>query len=88
MRSSLLPRSCVWVMNLDRVNFVFTALILGFTTVKTKLTLKRILGTVWHEGMPMLLYAQALIWGEHSPSPLDPLIPPRPVCPHAVTHLI
>jgi hypothetical protein len=50
------------------VNFVFTALILGFTTVKTKLTLKRILGTVWHEGMPMLLYAQALIWGEHNPS--------------------
>lgn len=47
------------------VNFVFTSLILGFTsgTKKTKMTYKRIFGLIFHEGMPMLLYAQALIWG-------------------------
>lgn len=47
------------------VNFVFTALVLGFTsgTKKTKMTFKRTIGLIWHEGMPMLLYAQALIWG-------------------------
>ncbi len=44
---------------------MFTSLVLGFTsgTKKTKMTFKRIFGLIWHEGMPMLLYAQALIWG-------------------------
>jgi len=28
------------------------------------MTYKRIFGLIFHEGMPMLLYAQALIWGE------------------------
>jgi hypothetical protein len=30
----------------------------------SQMTYKRIFGLIFHEGMPMLLYAQALIWGE------------------------
>lgn len=46
------------------VNFAFTALVLGFmSSGKGRITPKATVGSILHEGMPMLLYAQALIWG-------------------------
>jgi len=45
--------------------FVFTALILGFSSANTfVMSLRGIIMSIWHEGIPMLLYSQVILWGQ------------------------
>ncbi|CAM9608352.1 unnamed protein product, partial [Heterosigma akashiwo] len=45
--------------------FVFTALILGFSSSGNYMMSPRgIVQSIWHEGIPMLLYSQVVLWGQ------------------------
>mmetsp|Transcript_12151 Transcript_12151/g.15916 ORF Transcript_12151/g.15916 Transcript_12151/m.15916 type:complete len:777 (-) Transcript_12151:381-2711(-) len=45
--------------------FVFTALILGFSSSGSfVMNARGIIMSIWHEGIPMLLYSQVVLWGQ------------------------
>ena len=49
------------------INFVFAALILGLTCARTKshhTTVRGVVTSLLHEGMPMVIYSQVLMWGQ------------------------
>ena len=56
------------VVKVNLVNFVFGALILGLSCSRTSsqhhTNLRGIITSVLHEGMPMVIYSQILIWGQ------------------------
>ena len=49
------------------INFVFAALILGLTCARKSsqhTTLRGVITSVLHEGLPMIIYSQIVIWGQ------------------------
>lgn len=55
------------VLKTNLVNFVFGALALGLTCSRSSSqhsTLRGIVTSLFHEGMPMIIYSQVLIWGQ------------------------
>lgn len=54
-------------IKLNLVNFVFAALTLGLTCKRSSSqhsTLRAVLTSMFHEGMPMVIYSQILVWGQ------------------------
>ena len=57
------------IMKTNLLNFVFAALMLGLCCTRSSskhTTLRGILTSVLHEGMPMVIYSQILKWGQTS----------------------
>ena len=55
------------ILKTNLVNFVFGALALGLTCSRSSSqhsTLRGIVTSLFHEGMPMIIYSQVLIWGQ------------------------
>ena len=54
-------------VRINLINFVFAALILGLTSTSSSsqhlASLRGIITSLLHEGMPMVIYSQILIWG-------------------------
>lgn len=49
------------------INFVFAALILGLTCSRKSsqhITFKGVMTSILHEGLPMIIYSQIVIWGQ------------------------
>lgn len=57
------------MMKTNLLNFVFASLMLGLSCSRSSSkhsTIKGILASVLHEGMPMIIYSQILTWGQTS----------------------